>query len=611
MANTTNINLVNLDFNTLKDNFKDYLKAQSSFKDYDFEGSNMNVLLDVLSYNTYLNAFYLNMIGNEMFLDSAQLRESVISKAKELNYVPRSFKSSRANVEIKITTTTGVNVPAPETFISIPKGTTFTSKVGSNSFTFSTDQTIVTKTLNTVSNTTTSVHTYSTGEITIYEGQYVTDTFTVNYSNPRQRFILSNPTIDTDSLTVLILENNGADVYTYLRSNSLFGKGANSEIYFIQGCENERYEVLFGDGVIGRKPSDNAVVVCEYRATKGELPNGAKTFKADGSIGAYSDVNVTTLYTATQGSISESTESIKFNAPRYFTTQERAITAEDYENLLKINFPEINTVSVFGGEEVDPPQFGKVFIAVDLKNVDGVPDIRKQQYYNFIKPRASLSIDPVFIDPDFMYLDVETMVRYNLNLTSLSEQSIKDAVLTTVKNFNTTYVDDFNVKFRYSNFVTAIDDTDRSIISNDTVVRAIRPWTPTLGQKLNYRLNFQQPLEDDFADLGTTHSSMFLSAITSTKFIVNRQEVILEDDGTGNLKLKSVQAGQHTEVSIVGSVNYEDGSLIINDLQIDDYDGEFIKVYARTKSKDIVSELRTILSIRDSDVRITILPERE
>jgi len=612
MANTTNINLVNLDFSSLKDNFKDYLKAQGSFKDYDFEGSNINVLLDILAYNTYMNAFYLNMVGNEMFLDSAQLRESVISRAKELNYVPRSFKSSRANVEITISTVTSNEDTAPVTFISIPKGTTFTSRVGSNTFTFSTDKTILTTSLkSTPVGSSNTRYDYTTGEITIYEGQYVTDTFNVNYSNPIQRFILSNPTIDTDSLSVIILENNGADVYTYLRATSLFGKGANSNIYFVQGCEGEKYEILFGDGVIGRKPADNAVVVCEYRATKGELPNGCSVFRADGAIGTFSNVSVNTLYAASQGSVNESLESIKFNAPRYFTTQERAVTAEDYENLLKINFPEINAVSVFGGEELDPPQFGKVYIAVDLKNVDGVPDIRKEQYYNFIKPRASLSIDPIFIDPDFMYLDVETVVRYNINLTALSEESIKDLVLNTIRAFNTNNIDDFNVKFRYSNLVTSIDSTDRSIISNDTVVRAIRSLTPQLGIETDYSIDFQQALEDDFADLQKTHPANYLSAVSSSPFLSNGKVVILEDDGLGTLKLKADSGVEHTDVSDIGSVDYESGRIIINKLKIDSFTGEFVKIYARTKSKDILSELRTILSIRDQDIRITVVPERE
>jgi len=596
MANTTNINLVNLDFNSLKNNFKDYLKAQNSFKDYDFEGSNLNVLLDILSYNTYMNAFYLNMIGNEMFLDSAQLRESVISRAKELNYVPRSFKSARANVEISVETNGTVAT------ITIPKGTTFTSRVGSNSYTFSTDSAILISGSNS---------TFVSDEITIYEGQYVTDTFNVNYSDSTQRFVLSNPTIDTDSLTVLVLENNGADVLTYLRANSLFDKQSNSQVYFIQGAENERYEILFGDGVIGRKPGDNAVVVCEYRATKGELPNGAMKFKADGAIGGFSNVTVTTITSAQQGSISESLESIKFNAPRYFTTQERAVTAEDYENLLKLYFPEINAVSVFGGEELDPPQFGKVYIAVDLKNVDGVPDIRKQQYYNFIKPRASLSIDPIFIDPDFMYLDVETTVRYNINLTALNTESIKDAVLNSIRNFNDTYIDDFNVKFRYSNLVTTIDDTDRSIISNDTTIRVIRTLIPELGFETDYTIDFQQALEDDFANLQTVHPSNYLSSVSSSPFVVGGKTVIIEDDGLGNLQLKTDENNQHTDVVRIGSVDYGTGSLIISKLKIDSYTGQFIKIYARTKTKDILSELRTILSIRDQDVRITVIAERE
>ena len=596
MASNTSINLVNLDFDSLKNQFKTYLKSQDLFKDYDFDGSNMSVLLDILSYNTYLNSFYLNMIGNEMFLDSAQLRESVISRAKELNYLPRSFKSAKANVVISVVT--DGSTPT----ISMPKGTTFSTRIGSNSFTFSTDQNIVFSGSNNI---------FTTDEITIYEGAYVNDTFTMNYADPRQRFVLNNPTIDTDSLTVTVIENNGSDVLTYLRSTSLFDKQSNSQIYFVQGAENEKYEILFGDGVIGRKPKDNAIIVCDYRITKGELPNGAFKFASDGPIGGFSNVSVSTITAASQGFISESIDSIKFNAPRYFTSQERAVTAEDYENLLKINFPEINAVSVFGGEELDPPQFGKVYIAVDLKNVDGVPDIRKEQYYNFIKPRASLSIDPIFIDPDFMYLDVETTVRYNINLTALNTESIKDAVLNSIRNFNDTYIDDFNVKFRYSNLVTTIDDTDRSIISNDTTIRVIRTLIPELGFETDYTIDFQQALEDDFANLQTVHPSNYLSSVSSSPFVVGGKTVIIEDDGLGNLQLKTDENNQHTDVVRIGSVDYGTGSLIISKLKIDSYTGQFIKIYARTKTKDILSELRTILSIRDQDVRITVIAERE
>jgi len=596
MAANTSINLVNLDFTSLKESFKTYLKTQNTFKDYDFEGSNINVLLDVLSYNTYMNTFYLNMIGNEMFLDSAQLRESVISRAKELNYTPRSFKSARATVTLTIQTDGSV------ASVTMPKGTTFNTRVGSNTFTFSTDENKVISGANS---------TFVSNEIVIYEGQYVNDTFTVNNSDTSQRFMLSNPTIDTDSLTVTVLEDNGAEILSYLRATSLFDKQANSQIFFVQGAENDKYEVLFGDGVLGRKPKDNSIVVCEYRICKGELPNGAFKFTSDGAIQTFSNVAVTTVSAAAQGAIHESIESVKFNAPRYFTTQERAITAEDYRNLLLLNFPEINAVSVYGGEEAVPPVFGKVFIAVDLKNVDGVPDIRKQQYYNFIKPRSSLSIDPVFIDPDFMNVDIFSTVRYNLNTTALNSESLKELILTAIRDFNGTYLDDFNTTLRYSSLVKTIDATDRSILSNDTIIRPIRVVLPETGIEKNYDIDFAQELENDFADLEKIYPSNYISTIESTSFVVQNKLVNLKDDGKGNITTITLDGTNNVVVNTVGTVDYKTGKVQLKRLNITEYTGSGIKIFARTKRKDISSLLRTILTIKDEDVRINIVSERE
>jgi len=596
MAANTSINLVNLDFTSLKESFKTYPKTQNTFKDYDFEGSNINVLLDVLSYNTYMNTFYLNMIGNEMFLDSAQLRESVISRAKELNYTPRSFKSARATVTLTIQTDGSV------ASVTMPKGTTFNTRVGSNTFTFSTDENKVISGANS---------TFVSNEIVIYEGQYVNDTFTVNNSDTSQRFMLSNPTIDTDSLTVTVLEDNGAEILSYLRATSLFDKQANSQIFFVQGAENDKYEVLFGDGVLGRKPKDNSIVVCEYRICKGELPNGAFKFTSDGAIQTFSNVAVTTVSAAAQGAIHESIESVKFNAPRYFTTQERAITAEDYRNLLLLNFPEINAVSVYGGEEAVPPVFGKVFIAVDLKNVDGVPDIRKQQYYNFIKPRSSLSIDPVFIDPDFMNVDIFSTVRYNLNTTALNSESLKELILTAIRGFNGTYLDDFNTTLRYSSLVKTIDATDRSILSNDTIIRPIRVVLPETGIEKNYDIDFAQELENDFADLEKIYPSNYISTIESTNFVVQNKLVNLKDDGKGNITTITLDGTNNVVVNTVGTVDYKTGKVQLKRLNITEYTGSGIKIFARTKRKDISSLLRTILTIKDEDVRINIVSERE
>jgi len=596
MAANTSINLVNLDFTSLKESLKTYLKTQNTFKDYDFEGSNINVLLDVLSYNTYMNTFYLNMIGNEMFLDSAQLRESVISRAKELNYTPRSFKSARATVTLTIQTDGSV------ASVTMPKGTTFNARIGSNTFTFSTDENKVISGANS---------TFISDEIVIYEGQYVNDTFTVNNSDTSQRFILSNPTIDTASLTVTVIEDNGAEILSYLKATSLFDKQSNSQIFFVQGAENDKYEILFGDGVLGRKPKDNSIAVCEYRICKGELPNGAFKFTSDGAIQTFSNVAVTTVSAAAQGAIHESIESVKFNAPRYFTTQERAITAEDYRNLLLLNFPEINAVSVYGGEEAIPPVFGKVFIAIDLKNVDGVPNIRKQQYYNFIKPRSSLSIDPVFIDPDFMYVDMVSTVRYNLNTTALNSESLKQLILTAIQDYNGAFLDDFNTTLRYSNLIKTIDSVDRSILSNDTIIRPIRVVLPEIGIEKNYDIDFAQELENNFADLKKTHPSSYISTIESTNFVVQNKLVSLKDDGKGNITTITLDGTNNVVVNIVGTVDYETGKIQLQKLNITQYIGSGIKIFARTKRKDISSLLRTILTIKDEDVHINIVSERE
>jgi len=320
---------------------------------------------------------------------------------------------------------------------------------------------------------------------------------------------------------------------------------------------------------------------------------------------------VRTITPASQGLISESIDSIKFNAPRYFTSQERAVTAEDYENLLKINFPEINAVSVYGGEEVDPPQYGKVFVAVDLKNIDGLPDIKKQQYYNFIKPRASLAIDPIFIDPDYMYLAVDSTVRYNINLTSLNIESIKDIVVTAIRQYNQDYIDDFNATFRYSNFTSAIDGSNRSIISNDTTVRALRLVVPAIGQFNDYTINFQQRLQNNLGGLNQTHRADVLSTISSSIFNVDGKNVILEDDGTGTVKLKAIEAGNHIDISDIGTVDYSTGKIVLSRLKINSINGNFIRVFARTRSKDITSRLNTILGIRSQDINVNVIAERE
>ena len=598
MANTS-ISLVGLDFSTIKENFKQYLKSQPLFKDYDYEGSNINVLLDVLSYNTYMNSFYLNMVANEMFIDSAKLRESIISRAKELNYVPSSFSSSRALVYVILETDPGVSA------ITIPKGSEIIGKIDSDSFVFSPDENITVSGANSQ---------FISDAFYIYEGNYTQDVFIMDYSDENQKFIMSNPTIDTSSLTVTVVEDDGT-ILQYERATSLFEKDFSSKIFFLQASRDERYEIQFGDSVIGRKPKDGAVITCDYRVTKGQLPNGISEFKDSGeieSIDGVTDVKIITVQPSAEGQISESTESIKLNAPIAFSTQERAITALDYENILKSNFNEINTVKAYGGEDLDPPEYGKIFLSVDLKDVDGLPDKRKQQYYDFLKPRSSLSLDIFFVDPEYIYIEIDTIVRYNVNLTNLSSESVKTVIANAIDRFNTNQLDKFGVTFRYSNFVREIDSADSSILSNDTGTKLFKYITPKVNIPTNYRIDFYQPLRNDFSNKISVHPKNYIATLTSDEFIYEGLLVSLEDDGEGNIVIIKEEGDSHVEIINAGTIDYDKGTIILNQLSISpapNSGGRFkVKVLGRTR--DLYSNLNTILSIRQQDLNITIIPER-
>ena len=594
MANS-NINLINLDFDTIKDNFKTYLKSQDRFKDYDFDGSNMNVLLDLLSYNTYLNSFYTNMVASEMFLDTAQLRDSIVSHAKELNYLPRSFKSAEAVVDITI------NTGSPSvTSLTVPKGTSFSTRIGANSFTFSTNRNIVLSGSNGI---------FTASSISIYEGEYISETYTVDYTATNQRFIISNPTVDTDSITLTVIEDNGAQVLEYSYSSSLFGITSGSKVFFIQPAENEKYEITFGDGIAGRKPKDNAIVIIEYRVTNGELPNGAFKFTSDGPIESFANVTVSTVTSAIGGAVNESLESIRFNAPRHYTTQERAITPSDYETLLKTTYPEINAVSAYGGEEETPPQYGRVFLSVDIKDVEGLPTVKINEYYRFLKDRSPVSIEPVFKNPDFTYIDVTGSVNYDIAKTDLEPSDIETLVISAISSFNTANINNFKKTLRYSRLLDAIDNAHPSIISNETSVRAIKVVKPVVNRAQNLTIKYDFPLLNDKQQrISSIHSSAVKRTVESSIFTLRGRNVIIEDDGNGKLVLAGLSENNtYTIIKDVGTVDYGLGELVINDFLVSTYPVSGIKFYVRPSSNDIYSTKNNILTIKVEDVNITAI----
>lgn len=590
MANT-NVNLIGLDFNSFKTNLKSWFRNNTQFKDIDFEGSNISQLIEILAYNDYLQSFYTNMVGAEMFLDSAQLRDSVVSRSKELNYTPRSFSSAAATLQLIITPNT------PVATIVIPEGTTFTSKVGSNTFTFSTEDSVVISAANGV---------YS-ANVTVFEGAPVPESFVVNYANTQQRFILSNPTIDTETIDVTVYEDGGSTPLSYTVKADLFGVEDTSQVFWVQAAENQQYELIFGDDVFGRRPSDGSTIVVNYLASSGELPNGASLFTADGAIDGHSNVAITTLANASGGALNETIESIRFNAPRAYQTQGRAITDTDFEILLRGEFPEIQAISAYGGEDATPPVYGKVFISVDIENANGAPQVNKDRYAAFLEDRKSLGITPQFIDPDFMGVQVITTVTFNTNQTSKMTSDIQALVHAAISQYNTDELEDFKVTMRGSQLVRAIDNADASILSNDTKFEIVRSAAPATTSLVSFELDFQQPLNDVNEFSVDATEAKYGVIVHSSAFVYNGVRSVFLDDSQGNIWVGSYNGSMVTPVTRVGTVDYDTGVVAISNVIIDSYEGLAIKFCAVPLTRDIYCLRNTILSIADEDILISIV----
>lgn len=597
MANST-LDLVSLDFTSLKSGFIEYLRTQPQFKDYDFTGSNLNVLLDLLSYNTYKNAFMINMALSEAFIDSAQLKSSVTSHAKELNYTPRSRKSSKARIKVEFTAT-GENQP-----YLISKGSSFTSLVKNTTYIFTIPEDLVVA----------SANTSFSFETDVYEGRYINDNYIFDGTTENTRYRITNRNVDLDSLSVSVFEDGSSVPLIYTRETSFLGRTCNCRIFFVQVGQDDYYEILFGDDLIGRKPKNGSVVVINYRLSNAEAPNGARIFSinfdpttGDGNPGELTVTpSITTIQQAIGGAEAESIEAIRFNAPRYFQTQERAVTSSDYATLLQQRFPEINAVTVYGGEEANPPQYGRVFVAVDISNVEGIPDSKRDEYFNFLKTRSPLSIEPIFIEPTFLYYTVKSLVRYNINVTSANRSFIQTAVTNEIIQYNEQNLDDFSSTLRYSKLVSLIDDADPSIISNSTEIEIYKKVPVTLGRPQNLIIDFGIPLLDNLTAKQSTHPADDVHVIRTGTFTTGGQVYTFGDDGDGILKLVKLDGDQHVFVQDIGTVDYATGILRLNNFRIDSFNGPSFKVYAITKDKDITVSKSTIFTVEPDEIDITV-----
>lgn len=605
MAANSSINLVNLDFDTLKNSLKTYLKSQAQFTDYDFDGSNMSVLLDILTYNTHMNAFYLNMVASEMFLDSAQLRNSVISKAKELNYTPRSAKSSQAVITVSF----------PQTNLQvfqIPAATRFTGKTGNGSFTFVTNE----------SETIYPSNGTFTANVTIYEGLYTSDAFVVDDSVEAQRFILTNDNIDTDSLQVLVSENGGQTNTIFTKAENLYGLNSNSAVYFVQATEDTKYELVFGDGVFGRKPLNDSTVLAAYRVTRGSDADGANEFTLDDNLGpvngfgGFINSTITVVSASFGGANAESIESIRYNAPRHYQTQNRAVTAQDFKDLVLNNYTEVKAVNVFGGEKVTANvSFGKVYVTPVTFSGAPLADFEKTDIENFLRARCTLGITPVVNDPDYLYVLVQTKVKFRENDTSNTPADIKNLVSNAIQTYDENELTEFDIEFKFSRLEEAINGADASISSNETTIVMRKDVNPDLNTPAYIDVNYRNAIlpgslsTTKFTSAGRTYQYTDLNPQNNTLKVQQLAGGKIKVTNSSNaVYLKDVTTPGYESYVVAGTVDYNTGSIDLNQIEVNSFvDSASIRFFATPQTQDIKATGNDLIQIDLENLDISVV----
>ena len=598
-ASNSEFMVANLDFDTIKSNLKNYLSSQSLFSDFNFEGSNMNVLLDILAYNTHYNGVYLNHVASEMFLDSAQIRDSIYSHAKLLNYLPTSYSSSVAYVDVTITPD-----DSPHS-IDIPRLTEFTTTVGDNTYTFSTNSSI----------TAYSNNNYTASNVAIYEGEIITEYYVTNSTS--NTFYIHNFDVDSSSITVNVRASNTDTTNTeWTRANSLFDVTSTSNVFFLQAAANGSYELVFGNDTFGRKLTDGNIVEATYRVSSGSDPDGANSFTSASAISGYSTVAANVQIRSAGGATSQTLDDIKFAAPRALATQERAVTANDYKILVQNKFTDITDMNVYGGDEADPPQFGKVIMVASSNTYDTLPEFRKQQIIDFINPKSPLTIEPVMQDPTFLRIEVNCNVTYNMNETTSNEAGIQSIVESTISTFNTDNLSKFNKTFRQSKLIEKINESDDAILSNEISTRMIKEINPTLNQGFTNTISFFNSLKPDNPVTSAQGASISFSepAIESGLFTFNSTTgASFRDDGDGALQIVVANTSALTILNAnVGTVDYATGNVTFSNVTVNAIaTGTTIKIYGRGQKADVAGKLNDIIEIKTDDTTVNVTGVRE
>ena len=589
-----------LDFDQIKAQIKDFLRSNSNFSDFDFEGSNFSVLIDTLAYNTYINAFNANLVANESFLDSATIRENVVSLARNIGYVPRSKTAAIAKIKIG-DINVGTTNDATTKFLTLQKGLVVVGNSDNTTFRFSVPDDVVSSRIRDIGGTSFAQF---DDPIDVYEGTLLSRVYRVDTSKD-QRFIIDSPNIDSSTLRVFVSGPSDTSIgRKYRMIDNILNIDKNSEIFLAQEVQDEKYEILFGDGLFGRKLENKSIITATYIVTDGETGNGPSNFsfqgsfiKSDNTLFTPSDtISISTVQNASNGAEVEDVSSIKYLAPRLYSAQYRAVTPRDYEAIIANIFPQTESVAVIGGEELDPPQFGKVQISIKPRNGTFVSDFDKSQIKNKLKSYAIAGINSEIVDLKLLYVEVDTNIYYNPSQIS-SSTDLRTSIVRSLNNYaNNVELNKFGGRFKYSKVSTLIDRVDNGITSNITKVIIRRDLKALLNQCAQYELCFGNRFNINPAGYNIKSTGFTISGFNDTAYITDVPNKNLSGNldgsnmGTLSVVTKNNKNEQRVIVKDAGIVDYKKGEVILNTINITSTvnDNNIVEIQAFPESNDVV-----------------------
>ena len=581
-----------LDFDAIKTNLKTFLQDQTQFSDYNFEGSGFAILLDTLAYNTHYLGFNANMLANELYLDSADIRKNIVSLAKMLGYTPASPRAPIANVNILLNNATGASV-------TMDKGTVFTSTVEGLTYQFVTNEDVTITPADGV---------YRFSNVNLYEGTLVTYRYTVDSSDVDQKFIIPSVNADTSTLKVTVQTSSvDTSISTYTLATGLKSLTATTKTYFLQETDTGKFEIYFGDGVLGQNLADGNIVILEYIVTNKTEANGASIFTLSGSIDSFTNVSVSTNSSAQGGSEAETKESIRFNAPLQYTAQDRAVTTTDYETIIKSIYPNALSVSAWGGEDDETPVYGVVKIAIKAASGSTLTDATKQNIITSLQPYNVASVRPEIIDPETTSIILSVNAKYDKKSTIKTAETLQSEIINAITDYNTNTLQSFDSVFRYSKLTGIIDDVDNAILSNITTLNIRKSFTPTLNSSTRYDIYFRNAIYNPHSG----HQAI----LSSTGFTVagNANVMFLDDDGLGNVRRYFLSSGIKTYVNNTqGTINYSTGQITIVSLNVSSVSNirgatsSVIELTVTPSSNDVVPVRNQILEIDIANSNVTV-----